>query len=538
MVIIGFVFLLCIYAATRFYNLTLLPIFTDEAIYIRWSQIGANDANWRFISLTDGKQPLFTWVMMALSRVLPATDPLFVGRLVSVMAGAGTMVGLWLLARELFGNRRVAWLASIIYLLSPFAVVYDRMALYDSLVATFFVWNTYLAILLVRTLRLDVALILGMTLGAGMLNKTSGFLSLYLLPVTLLLFDWQRLGKLRRLGRWIVLGLVAAILSQIFYSVLRLSPFFHLIGQKDNVFVFSFSEWMKEPFRYLYGNLRGMFDWLRGYLTLPVFVAAIIPFAARWGKWKERLLLYLYWIIPFVGLANFGKVLYPRFVFFMAMPLLVLAALTVEVLWKTVKQEGNVRLPGSPARSLPRFAREKTFTWQVVRRVSSLIVFVLILLWPLKMDALLLTNPLVAPMPRSDKGQYVDDWPSGWGVREVVAFLKAEAMKGKVVVFTEGTFGLMPYALEIYLVGNPNVEIHGIWPLPEMFPKEIEEAVGRYPTYFITNQRQEAPVGWPLELIGEYQKGNRVNRKLRLYRVGSSVAYEEIPNKFQISKSK
>ena len=51
--------ILFLYFATRIPHLATLPIFTDEAIYIRWGQIAKNDAAWRFISLTDGKQPLF-----------------------------------------------------------------------------------------------------------------------------------------------------------------------------------------------------------------------------------------------------------------------------------------------------------------------------------------------------------------------------------------------------------------------------------------------------------------------------------------------
>ena len=39
-----------LYLFTRLVNLTLLPIFTDEAIYIRWGQIGARDAAHKFLS--------------------------------------------------------------------------------------------------------------------------------------------------------------------------------------------------------------------------------------------------------------------------------------------------------------------------------------------------------------------------------------------------------------------------------------------------------------------------------------------------------
>ena len=61
-----------LYIFTRLYNILELPIFTDEAIYVRWAQIAKNDAYWRFISLTDGKQPLFVWVAMILMKVVAA----------------------------------------------------------------------------------------------------------------------------------------------------------------------------------------------------------------------------------------------------------------------------------------------------------------------------------------------------------------------------------------------------------------------------------------------------------------------------------
>ena len=61
------------YFSVRLYALTSLPIFTDEAIYIRWSQIGSRDASWRFISLWM-KQPLFTWIMMVYLKIFH--DPL------------------------------------------------------------------------------------------------------------------------------------------------------------------------------------------------------------------------------------------------------------------------------------------------------------------------------------------------------------------------------------------------------------------------------------------------------------------------------
>jgi hypothetical protein len=307
------------------------------------------------------------------------------------------------------------------------------------------------------------------------------------LPVTLLLFDWSRRERVLRLARWVGLAVVAAALSQMLYSILRLSPLFHMVGLKDQVFVQPMDFWLSQPFRFLEGNLKGQFDWLRSYMTLPLFVLAMLAAVYPSKSWREKLLLAAWWLIPFVGLANFGRVLYPRFILFMTMPLLVLAGVGIL---------GMVRRLGK-------------FGW-----LAAAACFVL----PLYMDAYILTNPQAAPITKSDKDQYITDWPAGGGVREVNAFLAGEAQKGKITVITEGTFGLMPYAVEIYLVNHPNVEIKSIWPLPAGMPEEYAAASADHPTYFILNQSQVPPADWPLELLAEYQKGNPGN-KLRLYRV-------------------
>lgn len=491
---LGVLVLATAYAVTRLTNLTALPIFTDEAIYIRWSQIGMRDAAWRFISLSDGKQPMFTWVMMILLKVFEGMDPLFIGRLTSVFAGAGTLVGLWLVSYELFKDKRVAWMTGVIYVLLPFSTWYDRVALYDSMVGTFAVWSLFLAVRLVRNPRLDTALILGMVLGAGMLNKSSGFLSLYFLPVTLMLFDWQGKFIRRRLITWAGMVLLAAILSQVFYSVLRLSPLFHMVGQKDNVFIFSMSEWLNQPFRFLEGNLRGMFDWLRHYMTLPLFVAAFVPIFMRWPKAREAWLLYFWWALPFAALANFAKILYPRFIFFMTLPLVMAAAFTAIMLWDKFKNR-----------------------WVRCVLLTVLLIPSIYTTW------FVVTQPKAAPIPLAERGQFIDDWPAGGGVKEVVSYLAAESSHQKINVFTEGTFGLLPYAFEIYLVDRPNVTITGLWPLPPVIPDEMVRAASASATYFVMNETQTTP-DWPIMLIGEYEKGNRADhKKLRFYRVNTPL---------------
>ena len=242
-ILLGIVLTL-VYFFIRLIFLGRMPIFTDEAIYIRWAQIALQDASWRFISLTDGKQPMYIWVAMIFLKFIK--DPLVAGRLVSVLTGFFTMAGLFVLAYELFKNKTVAFLTSALYIFYPFAQVLDRMALYDSMVAAFYVWALYFSVLLVRRLNLNIAYTLGFVLGGGMLTKSSNIFSIYLMPFLLLLFNFKEKYLAKRLIKFILLAAFSAGIGYGLYNILRLSPLFEMISAKNATFVYSFSEWSNQ----------------------------------------------------------------------------------------------------------------------------------------------------------------------------------------------------------------------------------------------------------------------------------------------------
>jgi len=455
-------FILCVgilvfFFFTRFYHILTLPIFTDEAIYVRWSQIASNDAAWRFISLTDGKQPMFVWIAMILMKII--ADPLFAGRLVSVIAGFFSMVGLFFLTNEVFKNKKIGFLVSFIYILYPFALVYDRLALYDSLVAMFIIWSLYFEVLLARYVRLDLALILGMIIGGGMLTKTNTDFALILLPFSLLLFQWKDKKRYQLLGKWIVFALVTTVVANAMYAILRLSPFYHIIADKNFVFIYQPKEWLQAPFAYLLPNLSPLSDWFVRYMTLPFLVLVASAFLVGKNYFKEKLLLLVWFVIPFVSLAFFGKLLYPRFILFMTMSLLVLGAYALYYLLLFAKK-----------------------IW------IQIIIFIVFFGLFIINDFFILTDFAKAAIPRSDLGQFLSSWTAGGGVRETIAYLKEQAKTKKIYVGTEGTFGLMPYALEMYLKDNPNIVIKAFWPMQDLPPQEVLDASKTMPTYFVFYQ--------------------------------------------------
>ena len=467
-----------LYFATRLFNIMELPLFTDEAIYTRWSQIARFDASWRFISLTDGKQPSFVWFDMVLMRFV--TDPLLAGRLVSVVAGFFGMVGMFFLGREVFKNTKIGLIAASLYLIYPFTLVYDRMALYESLITASTIWGIFFQILLVRRRRLDIALILGFIIGFGVLTKSNAFFLVYLFPLSLLLFDWKIKNRTVELAKWVGLAGISTLMAYGFYSVLRLSPFFHIIEEKTTIFKYPLHDWITHPFEFFQGNLNGLVSWLTEYSTIPLLVIIFLSFVlGRKMFLREKLFLFLWFLIPFVGTALFGRVLYPRFILPMTMTLLVLGAYSLLYIWEKSKN-----------------------------KLLAYALFLVVFLFLIRSDFYVLTDFARAPIAKADTDQFMNEWPAGGGVREIVAFLRQEAKDKKIYVATEGTFGSLPtYATEIYLDENKNIKKRGIWPTPSEIPEDLVEKAEKMRVFYVLNDSRVAPPSWPVKLIAKYQKG-------------------------------
>lgn len=483
----SFVSLIGIYLVTRLVNLTIIPIFTDEAIYLRWAQIALGDPRWRFISLLDGKQPLFIWLLLPLLKIID--DPLIAGRLLSVGMGAVSLTGFFAFSYYLSRNLKTAIIGGLFYVVIPFFLMYDRLAIYESLFMAIAIWSVFLSYLFGTKQRIDTALLLGSAIGVGLLTKSYANYYLLLLPVTLLLVPWKQSTWRMQFLKWVGLCFIVFIQSQIYSNILRLSEFRHIISQKNLSFIYSFSEFLANPLKSVYGNIFGLTNWLQGYLTAPLFIFIFV--ALFWNvkkNWKNGIFFAAYFFIPFGSLAFFGKVIYPRFLLFMLAPLLIPAILFYAFLIRKYKK---------------------------VVLIGTIIIVALLI----RFNYLILTNPISAPLPSADRQQFINDWPAGYGIPEVITYLEEQSKKGHIIVGTEGTFGLFPMALELYLGKNPNVTFKAFWPLNE-FPQELLVDAQTQPTFLLFKERQQIPQdqNWPLELIKEYRRGDGPTF-LKFYRV-------------------
>ena len=469
LIIIGIVVL---FFLTRLVNLKNFPVFTDEGIYIRWAKVALQDPSWRFISLTDGRQPLQTWGTIPFLKMFP-TDALLAGRLFAVSTGFMSLLGVFAILWYLF-KKHAALLGSFLYVVMPYFVFYDRMALADSAVNAGFIWMLFLSILLAKTRRLDVALLFGFATGFSLLTKSSSRMFLMLAAFGPLFFiNKKYLSSIwKTLNYYVLLGIGGSI-GLLFYNIQRLSPYMHFVEKKNTTFVMTFQEFLDTPFKFFIHNVK----------LIPTFASweagFIIVMFSVWGFWKlwnndRRLFFYLlaFTILPFIALSFFAKIVFPRYLIFFASILLITGTY------------GLLQIKSIKVRLL---------------FVGILIFSMLIFDYPLVFDA------KYAFFPKVDRDQYVEGVDAVWGVDEFMREMDVQSKTQTIFLLAEGDFGLIADVLKVFDQQGNNIEIQGIWPLDEKDILEYQKIFDRK-VYIVFSHRQEFPTNWPIKLYKVYDK--------------------------------
>jgi 4-amino-4-deoxy-L-arabinose transferase-like glycosyltransferase len=473
-----------LYFTTRLYHLTAFPIFVDEAIYSRWAQISLHDASWRFISLTDGKQPLWVWASMLPLKIF--RDPLFATRLTSTFSGFLTLLGV-IYTGHLLGNKKLGLFAGFLVLISPFLFFYDRFAVMESMLAASGVWVMNIGILLALSLRLDIALLLGLAGGLALLVKSPALIYLLLIPIS---YPFLTNAKIisKKTAHFLLLFVVSCVLAAGIYNIQRLSPWMHMISAKNGDFVISPLTMLKEhPFR-IWQNFADSQMWLWSYVSVPVYLVALGGgLLLLKENWRRFFLVSAWFWGPLMATVMTAMLFRPRYIVFITPFLLLYAAY------------GISRIPS---------------------RLIQLILVVVLTFLPLRFMVQAWFDPLNLPLIQAD-WDYRAGWAAGRGVKEIAAWLvdRAHQTSSDVGVYTEGTFGLLPHGLELYVDGQANnLKITGVYPLDHIPPTTVVTAGKKNTeTYFILNNTQVTEVPSGLEEIQSYAKAD--GSLIRLYRV-------------------
>lgn len=476
--------IIVVYLSLTFSGLTKLPIFVDEALYLRWGQIAGADATWRFISLTDGKQPLFTWAVVPFMKYFG--DPLYGGRFVSALCGLFTLLGV-MYSSWLLSGKKLAFWAGLITLCSPFLFFYNRFAVMEGMMMMFAIWIFNFSILLARTRRLDIALILGMWTGLALLVKSPAMFFMLLIPSAYLLeLDFKKIFTKETL-HFVVLVLIAWSLAEIINNIQRLSPWMHMIKEKNSFFIVPYDEIFKDPKRLL-NNFLDIWRWHAHYTTIPVLFTALFG-TILWLKrhWQKGLLAFAWFFLPVFGTVLLAKLFAPRYMVFTTPFLLLLA--------------------GYALSSINKFKHQ-------------LIAVGLLSILPLSQIFSLITDPIHYSFLKMDEG-YVNGWSAGNGTKQIAdwAVDRIKETNQPLTIFTEGTFGILPHGLELYAQGRTQkLTITGVYPIGDIPPANIVAyAHDHAETYLVLNNTLTPDVPGGLELIASYDKLR--DNPMRLYRV-------------------
>lgn len=463
--------LIAFYFVLRLPNLTLQPIFADEAIYIRWAQVMRAEPTLRFLPLSDGKTPLFMWVMIPLFKIFE--DPLFAGRFLSVISGFFTLTGVYFLSKKAF-SVKVAFWSGFLYVITPYTVFFDRMALVDSMLAGFTVWAVYFAIWLLKSLRLDLAMILGYLFGGAILSKTPGLLNLLILPVSIIGFNREK-GR-SRLVKLVIFWGVAVAIALVMYNMLRLGPEFQKLSARNSDYVFSPIELAGRPLDPFIPHFHDIADWFPKLLTWPILFSVVIGIFYLFFPIHRLGIVVLLWaFIPLLLNMAFLKTFTARYLLSSIPLLLILGGFGVTKL-------------------LPRLA--------YIKRFPVALMLVVLLPLPLYFNFLLLTSPEQAPLPREERKGYLEDWTAGYGFSDIAKFLLEKSKDQKVTVGTEGFFGTLPDGLYIYL---DKAQI-SIVPSHGTISAQVRDAAKESLTFFVGNKNRLSGVVSDVVIIKEYPK--------------------------------
>ncbi len=441
----------------RSWDLLSLPLFTDEAIYLHWAKT-IHELHTRVALLIpikeDGKQPLFMW--LAAGAMVFHQDPLVAGRMVSVVAGLFSTFGMYLAGYWLAG-RHVGQVAALLYAVSPFTVIFDRMALVDGPLCTATVWSLAIGIFMMTRARGGLqmgaaAVAQGIVLGAAIWTKMTALLILPVPVLCTLLIPCSR-----ALTRWPYLA-IGYVVFGLFASLLAMAPEAENLIEKTSHFSLPLSSLIPPPLDLWKSNLADYWSWIQTYLPAPLHWLVLL--SVLWGLINNRrhtLTLICCWAVLALPTMLTAQLLYTtRYVVSSVVPLLLLTSESLVAITGRLTAWSGFPTPSARTRSL-------------FQRGAGIVGLLLVLLPSVSFSSRLITNPESAGLCSTDQGQYVNGWPSGYGFAEAIDLVRHRVAEhdGAVIVLSDHYRGLPYDGIAIYLKDLPGVhhyvDGHLIW---------------------------------------------------------------------------
>lgn len=429
-----------LYLVTHLIGLTSLPVFADESIYIRWSQLIMDEPiRYAFFPLNDGKTPLFVWLMIPFQYVF--SDQLWAARLVAVLVGLAQIGTMAWLAKLLGGKKPTQILVMIMTTILPYWYFHHRMALMDGIM------TLWLSLAMAAVLKISARqakshrgeLILksadylwtalaGVFFGLALWSKLPAVLFAPVFAGTVFLIEKNKFKNIV----WSEVKVGAALaIGVIIFLLLKLHPAFGQLFSRGSDFLFPLSEVLAGAWQETIISFPNYLNYFVNYLTLPAMVIAVAALFSPWRKKMHHVLLWLalLYILP---IAIMGKTVYPRYLLPGSIFLTLSAALAFESFYLHLETKKHF---------IKRFAAQIILVLLLGNMLAAAGSFVFVSIF----------DADHTPFVSADKVQYLYEWSSGHGVKDAVAYIENVADTQTVAVATEGYFGTLPDAVLMYL---------------------------------------------------------------------------------------
>ncbi len=416
--------------AIHLINLTQLPVFADESIYIRWSQLIIDD--WRqylFFPLNDGKTPIFIWALVPFQLIFQ--DQLFAGRFLSVIVGLFQVIIIGLISKNLSLNKRTQLISMMLSAILPYWYFHHHLALMDGMLALFASVACLFSIKLASNINSKhnpkktfmYCLLTGLFIGLSLLTKLPALL---LIPSVIIAGLLIKQNTLKNWTKLLIYLCISTIIGAIIFILLKIHPAFSQLFSRGGDFLFGWQEILYESrWKETLPSIPNYLNYFIHYLTWPVIFLGILGVFLK--KKRAVILLHLSWLSFAFPIFIMGRVVFARYLFPVSIFITLAASISIGELLK-------------------------------MKSVIKYVIYLLLMLTVIK-SLQFITPTLLAPekipFVPSDQKQHLTEWSAGFGVKDTVELIRDLASTQTVYVFSEGYFGTLPDGLLMYLHQQP-----------------------------------------------------------------------------------
>lgn len=469
--------LLLIFCWTRLYEIHKLPLFLDEALYIRWTDTIA-EAGWSGLLAPlneDGQPPLFFWISAVIKKYLLPGDSLLVLRLMSISFGSLAMVGGMGLAYQISKSKRAAWIFGFLYVSVPYTLILERIGMRDSAMTFVFLSSLLGIYSWQKSNQLRSLIFSGAVLSLGIWIKSIAWLAVFSSLLLLVI-----LNKRPAIRAWIAI-LAPLIIS---VAVLYFMGAVNSITQKNSIFLIE--AW--PSISQVRDNTYQVMIWLNQYLSTLLFIFLIFLIAAITLK-KDKTIGRFVLVVsaPLMIEIVIAEIFFPRYFLISVGGFLVILALYLEKLSRKIH-------------------------W-----THFAVALLVLLMPPLTKSIQYVQDPLQTTLPQIEQWQYISGWPAGYGVAETANFLMNNPVD---YIFTEES-DLLRTGISYYkpaLKNNLKV-IHGDLSRSSLLAAGLTEAMlQEHEVVLALHLKQELPVVLKGEILFSVQKPNNGDQ-ISIYRI-------------------